>query len=145
MKKFISITVFCILLGAVVAHAQDMVPATSEDIDQFDQQLSRQMSDTARGSKDKSRFGQTVSDEAKKQKDADSEKKKNFGKWVSGQRRKNDDGRPDAAGSAAARESSGKDSSDSSDVRGSAPGNSDSAGSHGRGKGNANGNGSGKK
>ena len=78
-------------LVAVVAStglADDLIPATSEDISQFDAQLSKE-----REKQKKDNFGQKVSAEAKRL-NAQGEKKEGFGQWVKSQHQREDQGRP---------------------------------------------------
>lgn len=82
-----------ILLGQPVV-AQTLIPATSEDINEFDRQVNEQLQ---RNAKDNKGFGAQVSEEAKKLNESDVDNKKNFGKWVSGERKKAEQGRPSAA------------------------------------------------
>ena len=72
-----------VTLAASLASAQDLVPATSEDIDMFDRQLQAQKEKSERTDVAKDRekgkadaFGQIVREEAQKLKDED---KKGFG------------------------------------------------------------------
>lgn len=88
---------FLIALLAQPVLAQTLIPATSEDINEFDRQVSEQLS---KNQKSKSNFGTSVSEEAKKLNEAPTDSKKEFGKWVSSQRKKNDQGRPAIQGSA---------------------------------------------
>ncbi len=94
MKRIIAvlfITLVTSLLGALIpflAHADALVPATSEDIDQFDNQIAAQRQNSPAVKSDN--FGKLVSTEARKLKDSDSGQRKYFGKSVSEQRRGND-------------------------------------------------------
>lgn len=99
MKKYVYTIIF-IYLAAISPKllAQELVPATSEDIEEFDRQVAQQMQRDGK-SKAKSDFGAQVADEAKKLKDAGQDDRKSFGKWVSSQRKKTDQGRPSAEGS----------------------------------------------
>lgn len=81
------------------ALAQSLVPATSEDLAEFDRAVARQVKEEKAPEKSKSAFGAAVSEEAKKLKDASVDERKAFGKWVSSQRKKTDQGRPSAEGS----------------------------------------------
>jgi hypothetical protein len=94
---------FIILLTCQAAMAQELVPATSEDLQDFDRQVSRLKQEAAAkraGDRpDRSDLGAMIKDEATKLKDADKDDRKDFGKWVSGQRKKNVQGRPTAEGS----------------------------------------------
>src|SRR5687768_16185901 len=90
--------------------AQTLIPATSEDINAFDRQVAEQLS-KSKSKSDKSTFGAKVSEEAKRLKDAGADKGKEFGKWVSSQRKKADQGRPSAQGSAGSGNSAGRGNS----------------------------------
>ena len=123
MKKSLRAIQILSLVSVMVASqaalgADDLMPATSEDISAFDRQLSalqqapatqaglkeangdKNRRDDGEDKKPKENFGQTISAEANKLKD--SEKKKDFGKWVSGQRRRDDQNRPAEIGGPAA-------------------------------------------
>jgi hypothetical protein len=95
--------VFLILLAAVYVQplfAQDLVPATSEDMQEFDRQVAKQIKPKSKGNLGKpSNFGSQVSEEARKLKDASDDQGDNFGKWVSSQRKKSDQGEASAAAS----------------------------------------------
>jgi hypothetical protein len=92
------ILLFIALAGSCTLHAQDLIPATSEDIQEFDRQVTQHVKQDKATKPAKSNFGAQVSEEAKKLKGND--KDSDFGKWVSGQRRKSDEDRPSAQGSA---------------------------------------------
>jgi len=94
MERFTKFIVI-FALTAQPAVAQTLIPATSEDINEFDRQVSEQLKRSQKSGK--SNFGSQVSEEAKKLKDAGGDAKKEFGKWVSGERKKADQGRPSAA------------------------------------------------
>lgn len=126
----------CLFLSALlmtnVVMADDLVPATSEDIAQFDRQLSARQngkSEEKQAKAKKENFGQLVQAEAKKLKGSD--QKSDFGKWVSSQRRRDDS----AAGS-----DRGNAGGASADHR-VGPGNGGNGAGNG---GNANGNGHGR-
>lgn len=119
-----------LLMIVSTAHAQELVPATSEDIQAFDRQIRAQQK-TDRGG-----FGAQVREEARKLNDSSDDKNRDFGKWVSDQRKKSDQGVPSAGGSVGNGNGSGKGNSGSAN---SGPGNNS-----GRGNGAANGNGKGK-
>lgn len=72
------------LLATQPSLAQTLIPATSEDISEFDRKVDEQMKN----------FGSEVSAEAKKLSDTPGDQDKNFGQWVSSQRKKDDQGRP---------------------------------------------------
>ena len=90
MNKYILALI--VTLAAGLASAQDLVPATSEDIDMFDRQLQEQKEKTEQGDKAKEKkakadnFGQLVREEAQKLKDEES-KKGGLGAFVKEQRR----------------------------------------------------------
>ena len=105
--KMILSTIVSLFL-ALPGYAEDLIPATSDDITDFDQRVSTQVesesrsvglreeakhADKAQKSKDKKarkeNFGLIVSTEAKRLNDESSDKKKEMGKWVSEQRRQN--------------------------------------------------------
>lgn len=98
-NKFLSLLILIVLTVQPVI-AQTLIPATSEDISEFDRQIANQLKRSGGRKADqkasKSSFGSQVSEEAKKLKDSD--QAKDFGKWVSGQRKKSDQGRPTADG-----------------------------------------------
>lgn len=102
MNNRVIASVILLALAAQPISAQTLIPATSEDINEFDRQVSEQLqrSDTKKANSDN--FGAKVSEEAKKLKDGNADKGKDFGKWVSGQRKKADQGRPSAQGSVGA-------------------------------------------
>lgn len=88
-----------VAFAAQPAVAQTLIPATSEDINEFDRQVSEQLQ--RQQGKGAAKFGAQVSEEAKKlNENAGANSKKEFGKWVSGERKKADQGRPSSAGSA---------------------------------------------
>lgn len=93
-NRFLSFIILAALITQPVM-AQTLIPATSEDINEFDKQVSEQLK---RSGAKKDNFGQQVSEEAKKLKDSTTDQGKDFGKWVSGQRKKADQGRPSAEG-----------------------------------------------
>lgn len=101
MNKMVMLFILAALITQPVL-AQTLIPATSEDINEFDRQISQQLKKSANGksAKSKTGFGSEISEEAKKLKDSD--QGKDFGKWVSGQRKKSEQGRPSAAGGGAA-------------------------------------------
>ncbi len=99
-----------LILGAMIAQpisAQTLIPATSEDINEFDRQVSQQLQRSKDKTNKPENFGAKVSDEAKKLKDAGADKGKDFGKWVSSQRKKADQGRPSAQGSVGSENAAG--------------------------------------
>ena len=114
MKRILLATGAIVLMSSL-AMAEDLVPATTDDVSNFDSQVansarpptnddsSKDQGKSAdhrkdkKDKKDKSNFGMIVSAEAKKLKDSDQDKRKGMGKWVSNQRRQDDKKRPDAA------------------------------------------------
>lgn len=76
--------------------AQTLVPATSEDLMDFDRRVSEQLKKSG-DQKNQDNFGSQVREEAKKLKESGA-KGNDFGKWVSGERKKADAGRPSTAG-----------------------------------------------
>jgi hypothetical protein len=115
MNKILFSLTLVLFLGHM-AHAEDLVPATTDDVKQFDQQVSTaKADDPAKDAKDpksegqsadhrkdaehrhhgkkdkapKDNFGAVVSAEAKKLKDESVDQRKEMGKFVSSQRRKN--------------------------------------------------------
>ncbi len=106
----------------LVAFAQTLVPATSEDIDAFDRQLAE-----AR----KENFGKQVSEEAKKLKGTEKQDRSDMGQFVNDQRRKEDQGRPDTTKASDNRnERAGNAGQNAADRAGNGRGNS---GKEGRG------------
>jgi len=93
MSKFLLSLV--LIFAALTLNAQELVPATSEDIQEFDRQISKKAK-TERPSN----FGSEVSAEARKLKDQSKDSRNEFGQWVSSQRKKSDQGQPSASGSA---------------------------------------------
>lgn len=137
MKDFI-LTIGVILLAFSFAMADELVPATSDDLSNFDEQVKNsthieaspkdstkvdgKSSSHRKDDKDKDNFGKIVSSEAKKLKDSDSDSKKGMGTWVSDQRRQDDKKHPDVDSHA------GAHGSDNDDAHSAAP-NGHSAGS----------------
>ena len=91
MEKRLAIILLFLPLSPYTVLAQNLVPATSEDINDFDKQVAEQMKKSKPAN-----FGSEVSAAAKDKKDSDSDE--SFGKWVSSQRKKSDQGRPSAQG-----------------------------------------------
>lgn len=84
-----------VLLSVPAWGQDDLVPATSEDIQNFDEQVSENDAELDSSIMDgKDNFGSAVSAEAKKLKDMSVEERQKMGQWVSGQRRKDADKRP---------------------------------------------------
>lgn len=117
--------VFIFSVFTFAVNAQELVPATSEDQDVFDQQLEQAQTqkpaqpvktNPAATKERKSRFGSLVKEEASKLKAADQSTRKEMGQRVSDQRRKN----PAAGGASTGTNSSGNDG------KNSAPGLNDS-------------------
>jgi len=102
MKKthvvYILLAIYLVAMSPKI-FAQELVPATSEDIAEFDRQVAKQLERAGAKSQQNAEFGKQVSEEAKKLKNQTPEERKNFGKWVSDQRKKKDQGRPSAEGS----------------------------------------------
>lgn len=153
-------TILTLLIPAIVS-AQDLVPATSEDLEMFDRQLlesarkgtakesrkdkagQAELKVAKDGSKDtmstgksgkgaKDNFGAIVSNEAKQLKEAGQDDKASFGDWVSSQRRQDKDKRPDAAGGGGDSQSASGPSASQADIKGAGRPNDPS--SSGRGK-----------
>lgn len=95
------------LLAAQPSLAQSLIPATNEDISAFDRKLEAQLKKSKSDVK-KANFGSEVSSEAKKISDGSADQGREFGQWVSGQRKKEDQGRPSAQGASSAAASAGK-------------------------------------
>lgn len=76
------------------AAADELVPATSEDLAQFDRQLANQtqMAGKSHGPAMQN-FGKKISAEAHKLNSQDPTQMKKFGKWTKGQRQQDDRGR----------------------------------------------------
>lgn len=89
------ILLLVLVFAANALSAQELVPATSEDIQEFDRQIVKKAK-TDRPSN----FGSEVSAEARKLKDQNQDTRNEFGQWVSSQRKKSDQGQPSASGSA---------------------------------------------
>jgi hypothetical protein len=114
MKKLI-MTLAAIMFVFHSAWADELVPATSDDLKDFDQQVAksqeaprkdgehRQSGDASKkeAKLKKESLGSLVSAEAKKLKDESMDQRKEMGQWVSNQRRKNsqpDSNEPGGAG-----------------------------------------------
>ena len=146
------------LFLALPGYAEDLIPATSDDITDFDQQVSTQVeaesrsvglreesnrADKAQKSKDKKarkeNFGLIVSTEAKRLNDESADQKKEMGKWVSDQRRQN---AKSSGGSNSGSNGGGISNAASADAKNAAPGLSAEAGSprgnNGQGKSGSN-------
>lgn len=93
--KYIGLIIVQLLLMPI-ANGQDLVPATSEDIQEFDRQVI-QMNKKNKAA-DHDSFGVQVKEEAKKLKD-NPDSRSEFGKWVSSQRKKSAEGRPSSGDS----------------------------------------------
>jgi hypothetical protein len=101
MGKTIIKTLIFISLGQF-ALGQSLVPATTDDLTEFDQQISKDSNKTPEATKDQKssgshakksknpNFGALVSQEAKDLKKSDGDQKKKMGQWVSEQRRNDD-------------------------------------------------------
>ncbi|MGE4131516.1 MAG: hypothetical protein AB7F86_07740 [Bdellovibrionales bacterium] len=127
MKKFSLARALIFVLMAQPAVAQKLLPATSEDIDAFDVQVSKQMKksapSTGKSQNSSADFGGAVVEEAKKLKESTPDSSKNFGQWVSGQRRRADQGQASVQGAAGAG-NSGNGNGAANSQAGQAPGNS---------------------
>ena len=144
MKEFI-LTIGVIILAFSFAMADELVPATSDDISNFDNQIKNSVKSSTKvegkssnqrnNKKPKDNFGALVSAEAKNFKDANSEAKKGMGTWVSDQRRQDDQKRPEAVSNPGSGTSGSGDAN--SDAHAAAPNG------HSNGKGNSAGNGNG--
>jgi hypothetical protein len=127
-KKLIT-TLLLISLGQF-AWAQSLVPATSDDLSDFDQQLSKiesKKSDSSAAASTKkpknSNFGATVSQKAKDLKKEDLEQKKKMGQWVRDQRSQDDEKTP--ANSQGKGQGAANSNSSNKDARTSSPANND--------------------
>jgi hypothetical protein len=124
VKKWIFVITVLVFVGDY-AVAGDLVPATSDDLNAFDSQLSSQSGNDNHF--DGLNFGKTVSAEAHKLKAEGQQGKTKMGDWVRDQRSKSDQsGAPDA-------DSDHGSSGSKADER-TAHGNSSSSG-HSRGNG----------
>ncbi len=146
--KRILLVVGALMFSTSLAMADDLVPATSDDTANFDNQIPApapapapstdadgkhgKSADHSKDKKPKSNFGTTVSAEAKKLKDADKDTRKGMGNWVSSQRRKDEQKRPNAAATAGAGASAA--GSANSDARTSAPAGATNGSADGRGQ-----------
>lgn len=141
MKKMHFLLTVSMLLTAPAFAQDDLVPATSEDIQSFDDQVADSDVVTDAPTKErKENFGSAVSAEARKLKDMSPEERKKMGQWVSEQRRKDADKRPAGVANGAAA-GAGSTMGGSSDARASAPAHNDvgtSPGQGGPGTGNSN-------
>lgn len=106
------LTTFILLSFSQSVYAQALVPATSDDISEFDKQISQAQNVSHQHThnaalkttqKHSASFGAAVSQEAKNLKD--SKRSERMGQWVNEQRRRDDENTPAAA------ISSGQDSS----------------------------------
>lgn len=153
------------LLMPAVVSAQDLVPATSEDLAQFDRQLllsTQKGTDKEirkdktgqaglKGSKDDRKnttftgksgkgatenFGASISEEARQLNEASHDDRKEFGDWVSSQRRQDEDKRPDSTGASGGTQGSTAGSASQADVKREAKrrDRTTGAGSTGRGR-----------
>jgi hypothetical protein len=106
--------IFCALFLLAFSQPlfpQDLVPATSEDIQEFDRQVAKQHKPDAAAKTKAATFGSQVSEEARKQKDVPKDQRGDFGQWVSDQRKKSDQGQAAAAGSVGDSDSHGNSGS----------------------------------
>ncbi|PWU20441.1 MAG: hypothetical protein C5B49_04290 [Bdellovibrio sp.] len=136
--RALSLALILAFICGSTTWASDLVPATSEDLKEFDAQLagaSRRMNPQPEASRPaaskppqspqherKQNFGAIVSAEAKKLNDAKDDRN-DFGKWVSEQRRRDDQVRPSDAPDAGDKEG------DEGDAHTSSPKNNDSGNS----------------
>lgn len=95
MADFLFKFLLLFFLAAQPVVAQTLVPATSEDLQDFDRRVSEQLKKS--GGDDN--FGAQVREEAKKLNEPGADKGKEFGKWVSKEKKKAETGRPSTAGS----------------------------------------------
>lgn len=114
MSKMILSLLLVFATGSL--SAQELVPATSEDIQEFDRQVLKKTK-----AAHPSNFGSEVSAEARKLKDQSQDSRKEFGQWVSSQRKKSDQGQPSASGSAGQGGGKGSNGSASTGNRGKKP------------------------
>lgn len=128
MKPLIIVTVLSLMTFAIAASGDDVLPATTEDIDAFSSTLAQSRGiepsegiRPASPSKPTNNFGAFVSGEAKKLKESgDLGGSKNFGQMISNERRHNFD-RPGAGhhsendATSEARDSASKKQHDSDD------------------------------
>jgi hypothetical protein len=147
MKKRNMLTILVAMTLALPGWADDLIPATSDDIADFDKKVSENLNSDVENinveknkdknkdknndkSKDKKErkqnFGLIVSTEAHRLNEESGDQKKQMGKWVSDQRRQNSGG---AANGGANGNSGGNGSSMSADAKNAAPGLSGSNGS----------------
>lgn len=130
MRSLLAIVLFFTIF-TIAVNAQELIPATSEDQELFDQQLEKAEAPqkpvkSATATKErKALFGSLVKEEANKLKAADNTARKEMGQKVAEQRRKN----PGAADSSAAP----GNSSAAKDGKNSAPGLNDSGAPGNRG------------
>lgn len=104
MVNFMKKLSFIILLSFTQSlFAQDLVPATSEDLQDFDRQIIKMKESSKVSGKGsaKDNFGAVVKEEVRKLKDSTVDEKKKFGSWVSSQRKKTSQGQPADGGSSA--------------------------------------------
>lgn len=144
MKNFILLTLISLLFENLALA--DLVPATSEDLNDFDQQIkaSQGLDSGPQGSSarsgapvgksldnqkaKKNNFGAAVSAEAKGLRDLPAESRPGFGKWVSEQRKQNDQNQAGAGSSNGAGNAGG---ASANDARNSSPAHKDSGNSPG--------------
>lgn len=98
MKRLSLIILLSLTQGLL---AQDLLPATSEDLQDFDRQITKMKESSKVSGKGsaKDNFGAVVKEEARKLKDSSGDEKNKFGSWVSSQRKKTSQGQPSDAGS----------------------------------------------
>src|ERR1044072_262470 len=89
-KHFLAFAVVILSIPQVARAADELMPASSEDLEQFDQILANQNQKQPDVSAKRDNFGAAVKAEAQKLKDAGASDKSDLGKFVSGQKRQND-------------------------------------------------------
>jgi len=123
MKLSFLLVCLSLLVSTQTYAEDDLVPATSEDIEKFDDSVAEK-AEKAEKVKDpkkdrKENFGSKVSEEAHRMKELPKEERTGMGKWVSGQRRQNGDKKDSTMGAAGdARVSAPKKGNDSKSNRG---------------------------
>lgn len=130
MCKNIAVTLIIFLFSQGL-FAQSLVPATSDDLSDFDKQISQAQESQnpppakkeQSAKKSKENFGAIVSDEAKTLKNSELDKKKSMGQWVSEQKSKEDQKVP--ASNASKGQGNSNANSNSKDARTSSPANND--------------------
>jgi hypothetical protein len=137
MKKN-TVSILITLLMGPCAFAQSLVPATSEDLAAFDEQISNSSAKAPESPKPEhpavpvkksktANFGSVVSQKAKELKNEPQADRKKMGQWVSEQRQKDDEKVPASAQGKGQGLGNGNASKDAST---SSPGNSANAPGH---------------